>query len=78
MPSGAPADSEFNESYFTLTAGARLGYPLTSSFVVYLAPGVRWFRMPEEDADRLTQGLAVAPPENGWLVPVRAGFQLGF
>lgn len=78
MPIGAPAGSEFNESYFTLTAGARLGYPLTSSLVAYLAPGVRWFRMPEEDARRLTEGLAVTPPENGWLVPVRAGFRLEF
>lgn len=78
MPVAAPAGSEFSESYLTLTAGARLGYPLTSSLVAYLSPGVRWFRMPEEDADRLTEGLAAAPPENGWMVPVRAGLRLAF
>lgn len=78
MPFAAPEGAEFSESYFTLTAGARLGYPLSSSLVAYLAPGVRWFRMPEEDASRLTEGLAVTLPENGWLVPVRAGFRLEF
>lgn len=78
MPTAAPAGSEFSESYFTLSAGARLGYPLTSSLVAYVAPGVRWFRMPEEDANRLTEGLSVTTPENGWLVPVRAGLRIAF
>ena len=78
MPAAAPAGSAFSESYFTLAAGARLGYPLTASLVAYVAPGVRWYRMPEEDANRLTEGLSVAPPENGWLVPVRAGLRLRF
>jgi hypothetical protein len=76
MPAGAPAGAVFRESYLSLSAGARLGYPLTSSLSLYLAPGVRWFDLPPEDADRLTAGVGAPAPENGWMVPVRAGVRL--
>ena len=78
MPLAAPAGATFNEAYPTVTAGARLGYPVSSAFVVYLAPRVKWFDMPEEDWNRLTEGLGVAAPENGWAVPIRAGMRIGF
>ena len=78
MPLAAPAGATFSESYPTVTAGARLGYPLSSGFVLYLAPRVKWFDLPAEDWNRLTEGLGVAAPENGWMVPVRAGVRIGF
>lgn len=77
MPAAAPSGATFSESYLTLVAGARLGYPVTSGFVVYLAPRVKWFDLPEADWNRLTQGLGADAPENGWVVPVRAGIRLG-
>lgn len=76
MPAGAPAGAEFSETYFTLSAGARLGYRVSPGVVLYVAPGVRWFDFPAADADRLTAGLGVAPPEYGWMVPLRAGARL--
>ena len=78
MPAAAPAGATFSESYPTVAAGARLGYPITRTIAVYLAPGVRWFDMPEEDWNRLTQGLGVPPLDSGWLVPIRAGVRIGF
>jgi len=78
MPLAAPSGATFSESYPTVTAGARLGYPLSSGFVLYLAPRVKWFDLPEEDWNRLTRGLGVAAPENGWMVPIRAGVRIGF
>lgn len=78
MPTAAPAGASFDESYLTLAAGARLGYPVTRRFTLYLAPGVRWFDMPEADWERLTVGLGVASPESGWVVPIRAGMRIGF
>lgn len=78
MPLAAPAGATFSESYPTVTAGARLGYPLSSGFVLYLAPRVKWFDLPAEDWNRLTEGLGVAVPEHGWMVPVRAGVRIGF
>lgn len=77
MPAAAPAGATFSESYPTLTAGARLGYPLTSGLVLYVAPRVKWFDLPAGDWSRLTRGLGVAAPENGWVVPVRAGIRIG-
>ena len=76
MPAAAPAGATFSESYLTLSAGLRLGYTATRDLVVYLAPGVRWFDLPEDDASRLTEGLAAAPPASGWIVPVRLGVRL--
>lgn len=76
MPVGAPAGATFRESYPTLTAGARLGYPVSSGFVLYLAPRVKWFDLPEEDWNRLTEGLGEAAPEHGWMVPIRAGVRI--
>lgn len=78
MPVAAPAGATFSESYPTVTAGARLGYPVSSGFVLYLAPRVKWFDLPEEDWNRLTEGLGVAAPEGGWMVPIRAGVRIGF
>lgn len=78
MPLAAPAGATFSESYPTVTAGARLGYPLSSGFVLYLAPRVKWFDLPEEDWSRLTEGLGVAAPEHAWMVPIRAGVRIGF
>lgn len=75
MPSAAPDGAEFRELYPTVSAAARLGYPAAPWLEIYLEPAVRWFDLPEEDADRLTQGLAAAPPEHGWMVPVRAGLR---
>ncbi len=78
MPAAAPSGATFSESYLTLTAGARLGYPLSSGFALYVAPRVKWFDLPEADWNRLTEGLGEAAPENGWMVPVRAGLRVGF
>lgn len=78
MPSAAPAGAEFRELYPTVSAAARLGYPAASWLEIYLEPGVRWFDLPEGDAARLVQGLDVAPPEHGWMVPVRGGLRFSF
>lgn len=78
MPAAAPSGSTFSESYPTLSAGARLGYVVTSGVVVHVAPGVRWFDLPEQDWNRLTQGLGAAPPEHGWMVPLMAGVRISF
>lgn len=78
MPAGAPAGSEFREPYPTLSAGARLGYRLTPGLTLYLAPGVRWFDLPPEDAERLTAGVDAPAPDHGWMVPVRGGIRISF
>lgn len=77
MPVGAPAGATFSESYLTLAAGARLGYPVTSGFEIYLAPRVKWLDIPEDDWSRLTTGLGVPAPGDVWLVPLRAGLRIG-
>lgn len=77
MPLAAPDGATFSERYLTLTAGARLGYPVTSGFEIYLAPRLQWLDIPEADWARLTEGLGVAAPENVWLMPLRAGVRLG-
>lgn len=78
MPAAAPSGATFSESYLTLAAGARLGYPVTSGVVIFLAPRVKWLDIPEEDWSRLTAGLDVPAPDAVWLVPLRAGIRVGF
>lgn len=77
MPRSAPAGATFSESYLTLAAGARLGYPVTSGFEIYVAPRVRWLDVPGEDWSRLTTGLGVPAPDDLWLVPIRTGLRVG-
>lgn len=77
MPQAAPSGATFSETYLTLAAGARLGYPVTSGFEIYVAPRLKWLDMPEADWSQLTSGLNVPAPDNVWLVPVRAGLRIG-
>lgn len=77
MPVAAPSGATFSERYPTLAAGARLGYPVTSGFVIYLAPRLMWLDMPGDDWSRLTAGLGAPAPDNVWLVPIRAGARVG-